>query len=195
MVTGEKAMVAQVFLKKGAEAGDPGGRGERYARGDKPPSSSNVSFHHQRPSEGAKAMSTKNYTKTRCSASDAALVLIDHQSGVMQLVHDYSPAELRNNVIGLAKLGKVFKLPAVLTTSSDQGPNGPIIPELLSMFPGTPLIRRTTGTISAWDYPEFVAAIEKTGRKNLIMAGVTIDVCLAFAAMQAVDAGYSGTAW
>jgi len=40
-----------------------------------------------------------------------------------------------------------------------------------------------------------VAAIEKTGRKNLIMAGVTIDVCLAFAAMQAVDAGYSGTAW
>jgi hypothetical protein len=109
----------------------------------------------------------------------------------MQLVHDYSPAELRNNVIGLAKLGKVFKLPTVLTTSSDQGPNGPIIPELLSMFSGAPLIRRTTGTISAWDYPEFVAAIEKTDHKNLIMAGVTIDVCLAFAAMQAVDAGYN----
>jgi hypothetical protein len=78
-----------------------------------------------------------------------ALVLIDQQSGVMQLVHDYSPAELRNNVIGLAKLGKVFNLPTVLTTSSDQGPNGPIIPELLSMFHGAPLIRRTTGTISA----------------------------------------------
>ncbi len=58
------------------------------------------------------------------------------------------------------------------------------------MFPGAPLIRRP-GTISAWDYPEFVAAIEKTGRKNLIMAGVTIDVCLAFAAMQAVEAGYN----
>jgi nicotinamidase-related amidase len=120
-------------------------------------------------------MSTKNYTKTRFSASDAALVMIDHQSGVMQLVHDYSPAELCNNVIGLAKLGKVFKLPTVLTTSSDEGPNGPIIPELLSMFPGAPLIRRTTGTISAWDYPEFVAAIEKADRKNLIMAGVTVD--------------------
>src|ERR1700721_2228995 len=136
-------------------------------------------------------MSTKNYTKIRFSASDAALVLIDQQSGVMQLVHDYSPAELRNNVIGLAKLGKVFKLPTVLTTSSDQGPNGPIIPELLSMYPGVPLIGRTPGTISAWDYPEFVAAIEKTGRKNLIMAGVTIDVCLAFAPMQAGDAGYN----
>jgi len=140
-------------------------------------------------------MSAKSYTETRFSADDSALILIDHQSGILQLVHDYSPAELRNNVIGLAKLGKVLKLPAVLTTSADQGPNGPIIPELLSMFPGAPLIRRTTGTISAWDYPEFVAAIEKTGRKNLIMAGVTIDVCLAFAAMQAVDAGYSGTAW
>ena len=49
--------------------------------------------------------------KTRFSANDAALVLTDHQSGIMQLVHDYSPAEFRNNVIGLAKLGKVFKLP------------------------------------------------------------------------------------
>jgi nicotinamidase-related amidase len=112
-------------------------------------------------------MSTKNYTKTRFSASDAALVLIDQQSGVMQLVDDYSPAELRNNVIGLAKLGRVFKLPTVLTTSADQGPNGPIIPELL------------------------MAAIEKTGRRNLIMAGVTIEVCLALAAMQAVEAGYN----
>jgi nicotinamidase-related amidase len=135
-------------------------------------------------------MSTQSYTKTRFSADDAALVLIDHQSGIMQLVHDYSPAELRNNVIGLAKLGKVFNLPTVLSTSLDQGPNGPFIPEVLSMFPGAPLIRRP-GIISAWDDPAFVAAIEKTGRKNLIMAGVTIDVCLAFAAMQAVEAGYN----
>src|SRR2546428_13168752 len=133
-------------------------------------------------------MSTKNYTKIRFSASDAALVLIDQQSGVMQLVHDYSPAELRNNVVGLAKLGKVFTLPTVLTSSSDQGPNGPIIPKLLSMFPGAPLIRRTTGTISAWDYPEVVAAIEKTGRKKLIMAGVTNDGFLALLPLQALGA-------
>ena len=50
--------------------------------------------------------------------------------------------------------------------SSDQGPNGPIIPELLRMFPGAPLIRRTTGTISAWDYPEFVAAIDSFESKT-----------------------------
>jgi len=135
-------------------------------------------------------MGTKSYTKTRFSANEAALVLIDHQSGIMQLVHDYSPAEFRNNVIGLAKLGKVFNLPTVLTTSLGQGPNGPCIPEVVSMFPDVPVIDRP-GIIGAWDDPKFVAAIEKTGRKNLIMAGVTIDVCLAFAAMQAVEAGYN----
>jgi nicotinamidase-related amidase len=135
-------------------------------------------------------MSTKSYTKTRFSMDDAALVLVDHQSGIMQLVHDYSPAEFRNNVIGLAKLGKVFNLPTVLTTSLGQGPNGPFIPEVVSMYPDVPVIDRP-GIISAWDDPKLVAAVEKTGRKNLIMAGVTVDVCLAFAAMQAVDAGYN----
>jgi nicotinamidase-related amidase len=135
-------------------------------------------------------MNTQSYTQTRFSADNAALVLIDHQSGIMQLVHDYSPAEFRNNVIGLAKLGKVFKLPTVLTTSLGQGPNGPFIPEVLNLFPDVPVIDRP-GIISAWDDPKFVAVIEKAGCKNLIMAGVTVDVCLAFAAMQAVDAGYN----
>ncbi len=60
---------------------------------------------------------------------------------------------------------------------------------MLNLFPDVPVIDRP-GIISAWDDPKFVAAIEKTGRKNLIIAGVTVDVCLAFAAMQAVDAGY-----
>ena|ERR1700716_1344444 len=80
-------------------------------------------------------MSTKSYTKTRFSANDSALVLIDHQSGIMQLVHDYSPAEFRNNVIALAKIGKVFNLPTVLTTSYSQGPNGPFLPEIVKMHP------------------------------------------------------------
>lgn len=136
-------------------------------------------------------MSTKSYTKTRFSANDAALVLIDHQSRTIQLVHDYSPVEFRNNVIALAKLGRVFNLPTVLATSFSQGPNGPpFIPEVVSMYPNAPLIDRP-GIISTWDNPAFVAAIEKTDRKNLIMAGVTVDVCLAFAAMQAVEAGYN----
>ncbi len=110
-------------------------------------------------------MSTKSYTKTRFSVNDAALVLIDHQSGILQLVHDYSPAEFRNNVVALAKLGNVFNLPTVLTTSLGRGPNGPFIPEVLGLFPDVPVIDQPE-FISAWDDPAFVAAIEKTGRKT-----------------------------
>ena len=87
-------------------------------------------------------MNAKSYTKTRFSANDAALALIDHQSGIMQLVHDYSPAEFRNNVMALAKLGRVFNLPTVLTASLGQGPNGPFIPEVLTLFPDLPVIDR-----------------------------------------------------
>lgn len=133
---------------------------------------------------------SKNYTETRFSKDDAALLLIDHQSGIMQLVHDYSPAEFRSNVMALGKIGKVFDLPVVLSSSYESGPNGPIIPELLALYPDTPIVRRP-GQISAWDNEEFVAAVEATGRKNLIMAGVTTDVCLAFPAMQAAAAGYN----
>jgi hypothetical protein len=91
----------------------------------------------------------------------------------MQLVHDYTPAEFRKNVIALAKVGKVFNLSTVLTTSYSQGPNGPFIPEIVKMHPNAPLIDRP-GIIRAWDDPDFLAAIEKTGRKNLIMAGTTV---------------------
>lgn len=131
----------------------------------------------------------RNYTEERFSADDAALLLIDHQSGIMQLVHDYSPAEFRSNVLALAKLGLAFNLPTILSSSYETGPNGPIIPELLAMYPDAPVIRRP-GQISAWDNAEFVAAVDATGRRKLIMAGVTTDVCLAFPAMQAVAAGY-----
>ncbi|MBX7481710.1 isochorismatase family protein [Qipengyuania qiaonensis] len=131
----------------------------------------------------------RNYTQSRFSKDDAALLLIDHQSGIMQLVHDYSPAEFRSNVLALGKIGKVFDLPVILSSSYETGPNGPIIPELLAMYPQAPVIRRP-GQISAWDNEEFVAAVEATGRRKLIMAGVTTDVCLAFPAMQAAAAGY-----
>lgn len=131
-----------------------------------------------------------DYAKNRFSAEDSALLLIDHQSGIMQLVHDYSPAEFRSNVLALAKLGNAFGLPTVITSSYEDGPNGPIIPEILALHPDAPVIRRP-GQISSWDNPDFVAAVKNTGRKNLIMAGVTTDVCLAFPAMQAVADGFN----
>ena len=120
---------------------------------------------------------------------NAALLLIDHQVGLMQLVRDMTPEEYKNNVIGLAKTAKHFNLPAILTTSRDYGPNGPILPELKKLFPEVAVIRRT-GVINAWRWPAFRQAVDTTGRKKLIIAGISDATCLQFPALDAVKEGY-----
>lgn len=125
----------------------------------------------------------------RLSAADAALLLVDHQSGLMSLVQDYAPDEFRNNVLALADIGRLFKLPTILTTSFESGPNGPLMPELKERFPEAPYVARP-GQINAWDNPEFVQAVKATGRRQLILAGVVTDVCVAFPALSAMQEGY-----
>jgi nicotinamidase-related amidase len=125
----------------------------------------------------------------RLTANDAAVLLIDHQAGLLSLVQDYSPDEFRNNVLALADIAKHFRLPTILTTSFEDGPNGVLMPELKAAFPDAPFIPRP-GQINAWDNEDFVAAIEKTGRRQLIMAGVVTDVCVTFPALCALEAGY-----
>jgi nicotinamidase-related amidase len=71
----------------------------------------------------------------------------------------------------------------------ENGPNGPIVPELKEMFPEAAYIARP-GNINAWDNEEFVNAVKKTGRKQLIIAGVVTEVCVAFPALSAVEEGY-----
>jgi nicotinamidase-related amidase len=125
----------------------------------------------------------------RLNKDEAACLLIDHQTGLFSLVQDFEPIQFKNNVLALAESAKFFNLPTILTTSFETGPNGPLIPELIKMFPNAPLIKRP-GQINAWDNEEFVAAVKKTGKKQLIMAGIVTDVCVAFAALSAVEAGY-----
>ncbi len=113
----------------------------------------------------------------------------DHQSGLISLVQDFSPDDFKNSVIAIADIGKFFNLPTILTTSFDEGPNGPLVPELVERFPNAPFIHRP-GQINAWDNEEFVQAIQNTGRKQLIIAGVVTDVCVAFPALSAIEAGF-----
>jgi nicotinamidase-related amidase len=127
--------------------------------------------------------------QARLSVDDAAVLLIDHQVGLLSLVGDYSPDEFKNNVLALADTAKSFKLPTILTTSSETGPNGVIMPELKALFPDAPCIPRP-GQINAWDNEEFVTAVKKTGRKQLLMAGVVTDVCVAFPALSAMQEGF-----
>ena len=126
---------------------------------------------------------------TRLDKDNCALLLVDHQAGLLSLVHDYSPTEFRNNVKALASVGKFFNLPTVLTTSFQDGPNGPILPELTETYPDAPLIARP-GQINAWDNEDFVKAVKATGKKQLIIAGVVTDVCVVFPALSAIAEGY-----
>lgn len=104
------------------------------------------------------------------------------------MIRDYSVAELKHNVVGLARAAKALGLPIVTTTTSADTLWGPAFPELVAALPGQEFIDRTT--VNAWDDPRVATAIEATRRKKLIFAGVSLEVCAAFPAMRAVREGY-----
>ena len=112
--------------------------------------------------------------------------MVDHQAGLLSLVRDIDPDKFKNNVLALAAAAKYFNLPTILTTSFEDGPNGPLIPELVEMFPDAPYIARP-GQINAWDNEDFVQAVKATGKKQLIIAGVVTEVCVAFPALSALE--------
>lgn len=125
----------------------------------------------------------------RLDKNDVAVLLVDHQAGLMSLVRDIEPDKFKNNVLAVAALAEYFGLPTILTTSFETGPNGPLMPELVEQFPNAPYVARP-GQINAWDNEEFVAAIEATGKKQLLIAGVVTEVCVTFPTLSAIEAGY-----
>jgi len=125
----------------------------------------------------------------RLDKEQAAVLLVDHQTGLLSLVRDFDPDRFKNNVLAVADLAKYFKLPTILTTSFEDGPNGPLVPELKEAFPDAPFIPRP-GQINAWDNADFVKAVKATNRKQLIIAGVVTEVCVAFPALSAIEEGF-----
>jgi nicotinamidase-related amidase len=125
----------------------------------------------------------------RLTPDNAALLLVDHQTGLSNGVQDQSVPEYITSVTALVQLAKAFKLPTVITTSASDGPNGPVLPIILETLPNAPVIHRP-GEINAWDNPQFVDAVKKTGRKKLLIAGVSTEVCVAFVALSAITDGY-----
>lgn len=130
-----------------------------------------------------------DFQYTRLDKDQAAVLMVDHQSGLTNLVHDSSPDDFKNAVLALADLAKYFKLPTILTTSFEDGPNGPLVPELRELFPDAPSIARP-GNINAWDNEDFVKAVKATGRRQLLIAGIVTEVCVAFPALSARAEGY-----
>ena len=127
----------------------------------------------------------------RITSNNAALLLIDHQVGLFTGVRDIPIAELKHNVVALAKAARVLGVPVIVTATSPEM-WGPVIPELTEALPGVPIIARTT--VNAFDDARFAKAVEATGRKKLIIAGVSTEVCLAFPAIHATGLGYDAYA-
>ncbi|NJL56435.1 isochorismatase family protein [bacterium] len=126
------------------------------------------------------------------SSENSALLLIDHQVGTMKLIKNIPLDRVRTNTIALAKTAEILNLPVVLTSSQEQNAQGPLMPELEEIFPDAFAARiKRAGIVNAWADPAFKSAVERTGRKNLIMAGVTTDVCLVYPSINAVEEGYS----
>lgn len=133
-------------------------------------------------------MEAKSTPYVPLTAENAALILVDHQLGLLTGVRDIPLAELKNNVVSLAKAMRVLKVPTVVTTTARDSMWGPTFPELLEALPGINIIDRNS--VSAWDDPKVAAAIEATRRKKLIFAGLSLEVCAAFPAIAAVGKGY-----
>ena len=129
---------------------------------------------------------------TQITPSDTAIVLVDHQPGVASWTHSLPVEQMAANAAILARLGERMHLPLIITsTREDEGFLGTTIQEIQDAAPTAYANRvRRGGTLDAFGDPAFVAAVKSLGRPNLVIAGLTSDVCLANTALSAVEAGY-----
>src|ERR1051326_704109 len=132
-------------------------------------------------------MTNQNRTYEPLTSENAALILVDHQIGLMTGVRDYPIGLLKHNVVALANAAKALSLPIVVTTTARDSMWGPTIPELAEALPGVEIIDRSS--VNAYDDARVAHAIEATGRKKLIFAGLSLEVCAALPAMTAVSRG------
>lgn len=131
-------------------------------------------------------MTTRTYEPL--TKDNAALILVDHQVNLMTGVRDYETGELKHNVVALARAAKALGLPIVATSTARDTLWGPTFPELVEALDGLEIIDRST--VNAYDDPRVATAIEATGRKKLIFAGISLEVCAGFPAMTAMAKGY-----
>jgi len=129
-----------------------------------------------------------NYHKLY-TPQDSVVVFIDHQPQMTFGVANIDRGTLVNNVILLAKVAKEFGVPAVLSAVETESFSGYIWPQLLDVFPGQPVVERSS--MNAWDDAGFRAAIEATGKKNVILCGLWTEVCVAWPAIEMIGAGYN----
>jgi nicotinamidase-related amidase len=126
------------------------------------------------------------------TSDNSVMLLIDHQVGTMQLIKNIPLEVVKRNTLALAKTVKILNIPVVLTSSQEENVQGPLMPELKEILPEAFEKRiKRAGIVNAWNDANFKKAVEDTKRKNIIMAGVTTDVCLVYPAIAACREGYN----
>ena len=120
---------------------------------------------------------------------DSAIAFIDFQPQMTFGVASIDRATLMNNVTLLAKVAREFNVPTVLSSVETESFSGYTWPQLLDVFPGQPVIERTS--MNSWDSAEFRAAVEATGRKNILMCGLWTEVCVTWPTIEMLGAGYN----
>jgi nicotinamidase-related amidase len=134
-------------------------------------------------------MKTKNGASPRLLTPDnSTLILIDHQPQMAFATRSIDGQTLVNNVAGLAKAAKLFDVPTLLTSVAAQSFSGPLFPQIQAVFPDQKPIDRTT--MNSWEDERVREAVEKTGRKKLVIAALWTEVCLVGPALSAIDDGY-----
>jgi len=128
----------------------------------------------------------------RFTGANAVMLLIDHQIGTMGWVRSAPLDEIKKNTVVLAKAARALNMPVILTSSMEEHVQGPLMTELQVILPEAFAARiKRVGVVDAMDDDNFASAVLATGRKNLIMAGITTDVCVVYPAITAVQQGYS----
>lgn len=135
-------------------------------------------------------MTFRNGLKSLLRPEDSVLVLIDHQPFQLTNLNSHDPHMAVNNAVALAKAAKAFNVPTILTSViAERG--GFIFPQITDVFPGQEVIDRTL--INTWQDPKVVDAVKATGRKQLVIAGLWTEVCVAMPAIQAAGEGWDVT--
>jgi nicotinamidase-related amidase len=137
-------------------------------------------------------MTTDSTQRTaRLTRNNAVLLIVDHQIGLYTGVRDIDILQLKHNIVALTRSLLTLKVPVVLTTTTEKT-WGPLIPELADVLHGIQKIERTS--VNAWDEKRVADAVKATGRKSLIVTGISTDVCLAFPAIAAMADGFQSYA-
>lgn len=132
-----------------------------------------------------------NMSGEKFEPSNVAVLLIDHQIGTMSWVHSIPFDEMKRNALLLAKAAKILGIPTVLTSSMEDQAQGPLLAELAEILPKEHEARiQRAGVVNAMDDENFARAVQATGRRKIIVAGVTNDVCTVHPTLTLLKQGY-----